>query len=198
MKKIMKRAAYFFLAVYTLYSFVSLIVEYHTTSSVPMLKCKNALYGHPGFITEEFFYVKLGTYLIADELMTNAVLKLNPFERWNLTTGKSFTTSNMWVKWYPEKKELSHPFVLEKALREVGFMLPLSAANKLISMGQLSSPRSVFDFFWVNREEKVISYRRNDALPTTRVKSIKLNTDEQLQEVLTILGLQENNEEQNG
>lgn len=171
-------------------------LEYHTGGDVLMLKCKNALYGHPGFMnTEEFFYVMLGTYLIADELMTNAVLKLNPFERWNLTTGKSISVSNLWTKWYPEKKELFHPFVLEKALREVGFMLPLSAGEKLISMGQLSSPTSVFEFS-VTKEKKVIRYRRKDDLTKTRVNSIKLNTDEQFQEVITILGLKENNEEQ--
>jgi hypothetical protein len=170
----------------------------HRLNSEPMLKCKNALFGVQGHNVEEFFYVMLRTYFMADELMTNAILKLNPFERWNLKTGKSVTTSNMWTKWYPEKKQLTHPTTLEYNLRKVGFMLPLPAGEKLISMGQLSSPRSVFDFFFVNKEEKIIRYRRKDDLATTRVKSIKLNTDEQLQEAITILGIQLNSKEQNG
>lgn len=173
------------------------VVGYEEWRGVPMLKCKNALYGHSGSITEEFFYVMLGTYFIADELMTNVVLKLNPFERWNLKTGRNVSTTNMWAKWYPQEKELFHPIVLKTTLREVGFMLPKEAGKKLINMGQLSSPKSVFEFF-VNKEQKIISYRRKDVLTKTRVNSIKLNTDEQLQEVITILGLQENSEEQNG
>jgi hypothetical protein len=172
-------------------------VEYFTKDNNLILKCKNALFGVQGHNVEDFFYVMLGTYFMADELMTNAILKLNPFERWNLRTGTSVTVSNMWGKWYPEKKQLTHPSTLENNLRKAGFMLPDEVGDNIAYLGRFSSPKTVFEFF-VNKEEKVIRYCKKYGNNTTRVHAMKLDTDEQFQEVITILQLPENDEKQNG
>ena len=172
-------------------------VEYFTKDNNPILKCKNALFGVQGHNVEDFFYVMLGTYIMTDELMTNAILKLNPFERWNLRTGTYVTGSNMWGKRYPEKKQLTHPSILEYNLRKAGFMLSADVGDRVIGMSKLSSPRSVFEFF-VNKEEKFIRYRRKDDAVTTRVHAMKFDNDEQFQEVIAILQLPENDEKQNG
>ena len=52
--------------------------------------------------------------------MIDAILKLTPFERWNLSVGKEYV-DNMWSKTYPPEKELTPPDVLRESLKTVGF-----------------------------------------------------------------------------
>ncbi len=63
-----------------------------------------------------------GTIYLADEKMVKAILKLNPFERWNLSAGKSYM-SNMWEKSYPNDDSMVTPSdILENKLKGVGFI----------------------------------------------------------------------------
>lgn len=82
------------------------------TNSV-FLNIKNVLDG-------EIYTQHVGSVLKADEKMVRAVLKLDPFERWNLTAGKVLC-SNMWEKSY-QNKEITAPHILLKKLLEVGFI----------------------------------------------------------------------------
>ena len=62
----------------------------------------------------------IGTVLPADELMVKALLKLNPFERWNMCSSKN-TTVNMWSKNYP-LEEITDSEVLYRKLKDVNFI----------------------------------------------------------------------------
>jgi hypothetical protein len=59
---------------------------------------------------------------LADEQMVLAMLKLNPFERWNMSAGKVYF-NNMWTKSYPlNDEDVTKPDVLEAKLRQVNFI----------------------------------------------------------------------------
>ena len=62
----------------------------------------------------------IGTVLPADEKMVKAVLKLDPFERWNMCSSKN-TLTNMWSKNYPLGK-ITDSDTLYRKLKEVGFV----------------------------------------------------------------------------
>lgn len=77
-------------------------------------------YGYKNVLTGEKGYALINTVLPADEKMVEAVLKLNPFERWNMCTSKN-TLSNMWSKSYP-LGEITDSDTLRKRLKEVNFI----------------------------------------------------------------------------
>lgn len=62
----------------------------------------------------------IGTVLPADEKMVKAILKLDPFERWNLCSSKN-TLTNMWSKSYP-LGEITDSDTLYRKLKEVSFV----------------------------------------------------------------------------
>lgn len=72
-------------------------------------------------ITNRRVVLHLGSVYLADEKMVKAILKLDPFERWNMSAGKTLL-NNMWEKTYPPREELTPPDVLETKLREKGFI----------------------------------------------------------------------------
>lgn len=85
-----------------------------TASDYLMVKSKNVLTGEINHIfPESFFY--------ADELLTLAILKLNPFERWNMSIGKLSHMSLMWNKYY-QKEQITPTRELEFKLRKCGFL----------------------------------------------------------------------------
>ncbi len=71
-------------------------------------------------LTNEEGIALIGTVLPADELMVKAVLKLNPFERWNMCSSKN-TMVNMWSKDY-SLEEITDSDILYRKLKEVGFV----------------------------------------------------------------------------
>lgn len=90
-------------------------VDFITKAKSPMLVIKNILTGDVSLIDPT-------SYLDADEQMVEAILKLNPFERWNIATGTSITTSNMWSKSYESGVELMPTEVIRKKLKEANFI----------------------------------------------------------------------------
>lgn len=89
-------------------------VIYVTKSDRPMLECTNVLTG-------ETSMVHPGSFYYADELLTLAILKLSPFERWNLSVCKLTHMRPMWTKSYP-RQSVTPTDELEDKLRKSGFM----------------------------------------------------------------------------
>ena len=58
---------------------------------------------------------------MADELLTMTIIEINPFQRWNLSTGKVLH-SNMWHKGYKHKQPHTASWALEDKLRKCGFL----------------------------------------------------------------------------
>lgn len=81
----------------------------------PMYKARNVL-------TNEIVYFFEGTVYLADEKMVDCILKLNPFERWNMNLAKGYLAPHMWEKYYPPQTELTDPVVLKHKLKEVNFI----------------------------------------------------------------------------
>lgn len=81
----------------------------------PMYKARNVL-------TNETVYFFEGTLYLADEKMADCILKLDPFERWNMNLAKGYLTPHMWEKCYPPQTELTDPVVLKQKLKEVNFI----------------------------------------------------------------------------
>lgn len=61
--------------------------------------CEAVLYGYD-LLTEQTSYMFVSSAHICDEMFLSALLKLDPFERWNFTAGRNMKT-NMWSKSYP-------------------------------------------------------------------------------------------------
>ena len=87
-------------------------VAYITAAKVPMAKGLNVLTG-------EEVMLDPGSYHYADTKMVDAILKLNPFERWNI--GMRYKYENMWSKAYPNGP-ITEPEVLRNKLKELGFI----------------------------------------------------------------------------
>ena len=87
-------------------------VTYVTKAKQPMgvVKC---------VLTAETGLVHPGGYLLADGRLVDAILKLNPLERWNLT--KHWPSSNKWTKSHYED-ECSDPEELRNKLLMAGFI----------------------------------------------------------------------------
>lgn len=81
----------------------------------PMYKARNVL-------TNETVYFFEGTLYLADEKMVDCILKLNPFERWNMNLSKGYIGDNMWSKWYQPKQDITDPTILKQRLKEVNFI----------------------------------------------------------------------------
>lgn len=81
----------------------------------PMYKARNVL-------TNEIVYFFEGTVYLADEKMVDCILKLDPFERWNIKASKTYLGDHMWSKWYPPKKQVTAPAILKQKLKEVNFI----------------------------------------------------------------------------
>jgi hypothetical protein len=81
----------------------------------------------PMYVIEDVFgdsprYCFNGTLYYADEKMVDAILKLNPFERWNMNLARGYLETNMWSKSYPPSAPLTDPIVLKQKLKEAGFI----------------------------------------------------------------------------
>lgn len=87
-------------------------VEYVTLAKQPMLVVECAL-------TKRIGFVHPGSYYIADEAMVDCILKLNPFERWNMFARNQ--SYNMWTKGYPNGP-ITEPTELKKQLKASGFI----------------------------------------------------------------------------
>lgn len=86
-----------------------------TNVSDPMYVVENAFGGSP-------HYCFNGTLYYADEKMVDAILKLNPFERWNMNLAKGYISPNMWDKHYPPVCDITPSAILKQKLKEVGFI----------------------------------------------------------------------------
>lgn len=73
-------------------------------------------------LTNQTLYFFEGTLYLADEKMVDCILKLNPFERWNMNLAKGYLAPNMWEKCYPPQTELTDPVTLKQKLKEVYFI----------------------------------------------------------------------------
>lgn len=67
-------------------------------------------------------YCHKGSLYLADEKMVDAILKLNPFERWNMNLAKGYLAPHLWEKCYPPQTELTDPAVLKQKLKEANFI----------------------------------------------------------------------------
>jgi hypothetical protein len=85
-----------------------------TAGDCLMVKSRDVLTGQIHLIHPESFYY-------TDELMTLAILKLNPFERWNMSIGKLSHMHLMWNKRY-QKSHITSSRELEFKLRKCGFL----------------------------------------------------------------------------
>jgi hypothetical protein len=70
-------------------------------------------------LTNEEIILFTGSYYYADEKLVDCILKLNPFERWNMSA--RYRGYNLWSKAYPNG-ELTDPVVLKQKLKDVNFI----------------------------------------------------------------------------
>jgi hypothetical protein len=87
-------------------------VTFVTQAKQPMGVAVNALTGEETMLHPD-------GYMYADEKMVDCVLKLNPFERWNIH--KRGATDHMWSKWYANG-DITDGELLKSKLIEVGFI----------------------------------------------------------------------------
>lgn len=80
------------------------------------------MYKGRNVLTNETVYFFEGTVYLADEKMVDCVLKLDPFERWNIKAAREHVDNNMWSKWYPPQKSVTDPEILKQKLKEVNFI----------------------------------------------------------------------------
>lgn len=85
-----------------------------TAGNSLMVKVKNAL-------TDEIVLVHPESFFYTDEMFTLAILKLNPFERWNMKVAKLYYSNLMWTERY-RKESISDKQELDYALRKSGFL----------------------------------------------------------------------------
>lgn len=90
------------------------------TGSVYISKGSQLAHTYTDALTGEEGIALIGTVLPADEKMVKAILKLDPFERWNLCSSKN-TLTNMWSKSYP-LGEITDSDTLYRKLKEVSFV----------------------------------------------------------------------------
>ena len=150
-----------------------------TNSSTPMLTCKNV-------ITDEESFVSLGTFHYADELLTLTILKLNPFERWNMTISKLAHMRNMWQKYYPHKKELTDSMILEDKLREVGFLFKHQATSDWIQDCVFNQKYLNYDFT-IGKVDPIVSV--TDKTSGNRIQWLTFDSFKEIKEFKSIIGL---------
>ena len=90
-------------------------LESFNNTDLPMYKARNVL-------NDETVYFFNRSVYLADEKMVDAILKLNPFERWNMNLAKGYLAPHMWSKWYPPPKDVTDPVILKQQLKEVNFI----------------------------------------------------------------------------
>lgn len=73
-------------------------------------------------LNNQTVYFFEGTVYLADEKMVDCVLKLDPFERWNIKAAREHINDNMWSKWYPPQRSVTDPVILKQRLKEVNFI----------------------------------------------------------------------------
>lgn len=73
-------------------------------------------------LNNQTVYFFEGTIYLADERMVDCVLKLDPFERWNIKASKTYLGDHMWSKRYPPKKQVTDSAVLKQKLKEINFI----------------------------------------------------------------------------
>lgn len=87
-------------------------ITYVTAAKQPMAVGTNVL-------TSEEAWLHPRSYYYADKEMLDCILKLNPFERWNMSAKNQ--GCNLWNKWYP-KGEITDPNILKQKLLDVDFV----------------------------------------------------------------------------
>lgn len=73
-------------------------------------------------LNNQTVYFFEGTVYLADEKMVDCVLKLDPFERWNIKSARENINENMWSNWYPPQRSVTDPVILKRRLKEVNFI----------------------------------------------------------------------------
>lgn len=81
-----------------------------------------AMYKGTNVLTNETVYFFEGTVYLADEKMVDCILKLDPFERWNIKASKTYLGDHVWSKWYPPNKQVTDSAVLKQKLKEINFI----------------------------------------------------------------------------
>jgi hypothetical protein len=97
-----------------LFGTVVAIVSFTNTSD-PMYAVEDAFGGCPRYCFN-------GTLYYADEKMVDAILRLDPFERWNMNLARGYINPNMWEKCYPPICDITPPAILKQKLKDVGFI----------------------------------------------------------------------------
>ena len=90
-------------------------LERFNNTDLPMYKARNVL-------NDETVYFFNGSVYLADEKMVDAILKLDPFERWNMNLAKGYLAPHMWSKQYPPTRNVTDPVILKQRLKEVNFI----------------------------------------------------------------------------
>lgn len=153
-------------------------ITHVTLSQQPVLACKDV-------ITGEDSIVYPGSFYYADELLTLTILKLNPFERWNMSVGKLSHMTNMWNKWYPPKESITDSIVLESKLREVGFLFKDKSTSDWMveSVKTFSYQNHEFTF---NQKDLIGSII--DKTTNCRIQWLVFSSKEEMEEFKQILG----------
>ncbi len=155
-------------------------VTYVTLSKTPMIACRNVL-------TNEDSMVFPGGFYYADELLTLSILKLNPFERWNLSVGKLAHMTNMWQKWYKPNSVITPTKILETKLRKVGFLFKSKETSEWLEQSVLNKNYLDYDFKNSNFSPTIhIQEKKTEK----RLKEINFSSFEELKEFKNILNLE--------
>lgn len=92
------------------------------TGVATFTRAGNAMYVVQNVLTKQTHYCFNGTLHCSDEKMVDAILKLNPFERWNMNLAKGYLAPNMWEKSYPPIKGPTDPALLKQKLKDANFI----------------------------------------------------------------------------
>ncbi len=71
-------------------------------------------------LTDEKSIITLGSFFYTNELLTLSILKLNPFERWNLAIGRLSINHYKWIR--NKDSEITNSLSLENELRRNNFL----------------------------------------------------------------------------
>lgn len=160
--------------------------RYYTSGQV-MVEARDVLAQETTLLNPNSFY-------IADELMTKTILKLNPFERWNMGVGRLSHMSNIWSKGYGYGNITSNE-KLEMQLRECGFLFKSKSAfwwleNMYDQSREYFSKRLNINYKFKQIPESS-SYMVYIHLKEDHIHSFVLEDEEQLTEFKNIVGLYE-------
>jgi hypothetical protein len=154
-------------------------VTHVTLAQQPMLTCTNV-------ITGEESIVHPGSFYYTDELLTLVILKLNPFERWNMSVGKLSHMTNMWNKRYPPKEKITDPIVLEDKLREVGFLFKDKATSDWLIESVSTFSYHNYDFVFASVDPVCSVFEKQTR---NRIQWLTFHNFEEISEFEKILNL---------